>query len=532
MYIAPNTDVKLLHQIPFTPSYNDTIWFADTTSQLSYFNTKVKYTLSAQSYQRVDRGYIRVNYCADDLYDCNYMMFKNSSFGNKWFYAFILNVEYINNVVAQINYEIDVIQSWLFDFHLEQCFVEREHSYTDYIGDNLVPEKFELGEYVYESLGSEGWLNTNLRIVVASAIDLNLDNAEGNMYGGVYSGIQYLAFNNASQVNAYLADLVDPTTGDKHDAVVSMFMFPAAFISNIAAEEPQAPIEKQVNFPKSITYIGAYTPRNKKLLTSPYNTFMVTTSEGNYAEFPYEYFSDAGLVTFSVMGALASNPEFWLVPRAYKDVGKNYIEKLTFSSLPQCAYNIDTFRAWVAQHKYPLIAAYWGGALNTVSGIASVGIDVAGYGNLMPSMNSPQTKRGVGRIKSGIAAATGAVMAVKQASLMPAHSIGQTTNVLGTAWGELGFHYYRAHIREEFAKIIDDFFDMYGYATNRVKIPNIHARSEWTYTKTIGCELRGGLPSDDAEKICDIFDSGIRFWTNGNHLGDYSYANNPFGGGD
>ena len=67
-------------------------------------------------------------------------MFQNTSFGIKWFYAFITNVEYINNETSEITIEIDVMQTWHFDYTVNQCFVEREMAATDDIGGNLVPE--------------------------------------------------------------------------------------------------------------------------------------------------------------------------------------------------------------------------------------------------------------------------------------------------------------------------------------------------------------------------------------------------------
>ena len=145
MYIEPNTIIKILKNCPLDTTYDHTIFFDTQENQTAYFNGLVKYTLNNQTYQRVNKNRMRVQYKADDLYDCNYIMFQNTSYGNKWFYAFIKSVEYINNITSEIEYEIDVMQTWFFDYTLGQCFVEREHSATDNIGDNLVPENLEQG---------------------------------------------------------------------------------------------------------------------------------------------------------------------------------------------------------------------------------------------------------------------------------------------------------------------------------------------------------------------------------------------------
>lgn len=156
-YIAPNTTIKFIKNCPLEKSYQHTLYWAQTsagrTAQTTYFNSIVKtptskYTLSNQSYQRSNNGKMRVQLKMEDLIDCNYLMFQNSSFENKWFYAFINKVDYVSNDVCEVSYSIDVIQTWYFDFTLKQCFVEREHSSTDVSGDNLQPETFNVGNYI------------------------------------------------------------------------------------------------------------------------------------------------------------------------------------------------------------------------------------------------------------------------------------------------------------------------------------------------------------------------------------------------
>ena len=119
MEIQPQSNIKLLHNVPLDTSYDHTIYFASSSAQYTYFAGLVKYNLTNQSYQRVNKGKARVAKCADDIYDCNYMMFQNTAFGSKWFYAYIKAIEYINNETSEIEFEIDPIQTWFFDFTIE-----------------------------------------------------------------------------------------------------------------------------------------------------------------------------------------------------------------------------------------------------------------------------------------------------------------------------------------------------------------------------------------------------------------------------
>ena len=114
-----------------------------------------KYTLTAQSYQRVSRDYIRVGYVADVLQDCNYMMFRNTAYGSKWFYAFITEINYLNDHTSEIRYELDVMQTYYFDYDLGRCFVEREHSLTDYLYESQTDEGLDPGDMIVRSASSK-----------------------------------------------------------------------------------------------------------------------------------------------------------------------------------------------------------------------------------------------------------------------------------------------------------------------------------------------------------------------------------------
>ena len=98
---------------------------------------------------------------------------------------------------------------------------------------------------------------------------------------------------------------------------------------------------------------------------------------------------------------------------------------------------------------------------------------------------------------------------------------------MNCALGKTRYTIYKKSIRQEYAKIVDEYFTRYGYATKRNKIPNRNVRPHWTYTKTIGCTITGSMPADSARKICDIYNTGITFWNNPTELGNYSLNNSP-----
>ncbi len=87
------------------------------------------------------------------------------------------------------------------------------------------------------------------------------------------------------------------------------------------------------------------------------------------------------------------------------------------------------------------------------------------------------------------------------------------------------FHLYAMSVKAEFAAIIDDYFDMFGYKVNKVKVPNKAHRSRWWYTKTIDANIDGNLPNNDMDKIKDCYNRGITFWRNADEIENYSLSN-------
>ena len=133
---------------------NITITFANSTQQYLYFRGKVSdgngRIFPQNSYQRTSSNKIRLELGMAEAIQYNYLYFKNISFENKYFYAFITNWEYVNNITTEITYEIDVMQSFITNAIVKQCFVEREHIQNDTIGANLVPEGLEQGDYIVD----------------------------------------------------------------------------------------------------------------------------------------------------------------------------------------------------------------------------------------------------------------------------------------------------------------------------------------------------------------------------------------------
>lgn len=547
-YIAPNSTIVLLRDVPIDQAQEHTLWFPDANTQTNYFLGKNGVTLSQQYYVRQGRGVIKVEATPDLIYNCNYLMYKNTSFGNKWFYAFITSIEYANNNTATVTFVIDQMQTWFFEMELGQSFVEREHALYDGYGENLVYENLETGEFLYTRPMRDTSFDT-MAIVIASTIKLNqagtdFEDAEGFALDGLYSGVAYYfrEFNPAgiADINNFLALA---TEKGKADSIVSVFMAPLIVMQS--SQYPAPFVSPFEYYFRPSTFEG-YTPHNNKLLTAPYVSIAVKTPT-NMAEYAWEYFKYPLQPQFEITCQVSTSPSLMLTPKVYKtssdttvEVDKNYVESMVLDRFPQCAYTIDTYKAWLAQNGASLAV---NGAL-ALGGLAlSLGLAAATGGASMvftegltsqwtpPWENSTESKKSTAGIVGSVGTIGNILAQIYQHSILPPHAMGNADGSIYLANRLMNFQFFTKTIRREYAEIIDQYFDKYGYATHKVKIPNIHARAIWTYTKTVDCIIHGNLPTEAITEIQNIFNRGVTFWADPTKVGHYELGdqNTPLG---
>jgi hypothetical protein len=83
-------------------------------------------------------------------------------------------------------------------------------------------------------------------------------------------------------------------------------------------------------------------------------------------------------------------------------------------------------------------------------------------------------------------------------------------------------------IKDEYARIIDDYFSRFGYKVNSLKVPNITGRTYFNYVEIGAGEdiAFGTLPIDAMEDINNIFRRGTTIWHNHDNIGNFSLDNN------
>lgn len=542
--IQPNSNIILLKGVPLYSDYNETVyWSAEQgiNGQVAGFMTYPNKLIRLHMYQRINEGIIRVNLKSDTIYNYNYMIFKNVGYtsgssvdyADKWFFAFIKEVQYVNEQACNILYEIDEIQTWWFEAILNPSYVEREHSATDNIGEHLLAEPIDNGTLICQSeevasnnTYPNGFFETS-SIVIFETIK-PLDEGEnppvGYLTDGIYSALHPWSFLANSQgvqnLNSHIEALIEDTELDR---VCNIVMYPTAFIPNyeqgvvIDASWEQFKVARP-------TSVDGYTPRNKKLLSAPYSFFMVDVQTDSRA-FKYELFNNPAECTFSVRGTISPNPALTITPYNYNgnysEQGKpSRVEMLTMDSFPQCGVGVDGYRAYLAQESTNYIFSQLG-QVGTVA--------VSGAGLVAGLMTGT-----IPAIVGGLAGVVGGIAGFEQNEFNnnKDQNKGSSTRGIHGSDGTYSAKLRNIVIRKmcvkaENARMIDDFFSRYGYTCERIKTPNRNVREHWTYTKTINVSIIGNIPSASMRKIKTLYDRGITFFNSIHNVGNYGLSNNP-----
>ena len=551
--ITPNSDVILL-KVPLEMSEEHQLTFANATAQYNYFNglpTTSKKAFDKFTYQRKDNA-IKLPELIDNLYGFNYVMYRNTNYSSKWFYAYITGFEYVNDSVTLVKIKTDVWQTWQFDLTYRSCFVEREHVNNDGVGLHTVPEDVELGEYVKNSVTGtptigkfENFLYAvGLSELIGTITDANDNEIEpAARINGMPQGLYYMFTDSTSNLQG-IVDMYDDA--GKSDAIYTMFIFPKDLLYSggtyaykgakwnysgssgtiisiltglyapTATSDPATLVTaRTITLP---TKVGkTYTPKNNKLFTWPYCFFNISNNNGTSVTYHYEDFS--GTPSFNLEGVFSIGCSMKLFPTNYKNMDiftgtvqdNPYDYGLNAGKYPTISWRSDAFTNWITQN-----------AVNMNSGTLLSG--AAGFVGGMK----------FGGIVGGVAgAALSTAMSVsrniaktEQASVIPDQVKGNI-NAGDINYGKHknSFTVFEMSIKPEYAEIIDNYFSMFGYKVNALKTPNVTGRTNWNYVKTIGCYIEATIPQDDLAEIKAMFDRGITFWHNPATFGMYNQTN-------
>ena len=540
-YVVPNSTVVLLKNISLTPNYENTVDYDDATAQYNdmYAHKLAQWDRCTYVGKNKQQGTIRLESTQGLLMQqATYMMFKNTSYENKWFYAFVTDVTWVNNVTWEVSFVLDVMQTYYFDFKYEKCLIERQHVTDDSIGANLIEENLEIGEYVVEGATHiDEFQNTHTCVATTlnqggSQWDPESTDYPTSVIDGVNYGCKIYKFLTKEKFGKFIKQANDDGVTDQ---IIDIYEVPDFATGNEVSQTGSLEISVTHSISKSIdkpyeNFANQYVPKNNKLYTYPFKYLKATNHTGNIANYRYENFSDNDC-NFEVHCTITPNPEGYIYPNNYLNFADAVDEGISINDFPKGGYVSDQYKAWLAQTANSRTLQMLGIGASAVVGVAGL---MTGAGGMMLANATTMTTAQATAFGAGVA---GLASSFKQASNLYAqkkdrlvNSQQATGNKSNAVVHEMNYHYialYRMCIKPYFAKKIDDYFTKYGYAINELGYPNPKARPHFTFIKTVGCDVKASLPSQLVEQINSIHDNGITFWKNLDSIGDYSLDNRP-----
>jgi hypothetical protein len=586
------TNIRFLSGVPFSNDYKHTRWFEYVTEQYDYFNSQnVVYNMGSATYQRIEgRTFVSVNKSIDELWGTNYLMFRNISYSNKWFYAFVTKLEYKNAGTTYVYFEIDVLQTWMFEMNFKPSYVAREHCKlweadgTPVI--NTLDEGLNYGTN-YETVNVMNWKPYNdvlFLVIVSKSLmhDRDVEKA-GDIYPNINSAPQPLCYYvHPFKLNGTLPTCWDGTDNivlsnptdllqglyemdDAVNNVVSIYItdyigfnvsvdgsgtltFPSTNFVNVNKAYNVGTETRYFNTifvkdikqyqSKAVTYTNKYSDyrsvKESKLLMYPYTVLTLDDLKGNRQTIKNEYIKGDDIV-INVRGSLGTSNKTSYSIDNYQVKDNMEPADLFLSNLENAVLNNNP-------NDIPILAdmlsAYLQGNRNSLANqknsIIFNGI-MGGVNSLVGGVASGVTQNPAGVVSSvtgGIQGAGNTVLQLQgmQAKQRDIDNTPPSLSKMGSntyfdyGHGLSGLYLIKKQITPEYQKKLEDFFNLYGYKVNEVKLPNFKTRLYWNYVQTVSCVITGNFNNEDLNELKAIFDNGITLWHT-DDVGNYSLEN-------
>lgn len=462
--------------------------------------------------------------------------------------------------MTELVLELDVMQTWYFDYSLKQCFVEREHVSDDTIGAHINPEPNIDIEYIYDDYSSKIVNFSQCFIVLLVNVKLTSHSSGGgNTYytadpdsGGMYQN-QYSACKAVlipmwkENAMLFFKQFVNGLNeAGAAESICDAYTVPVSSVSANdlvrydeqpfpATGEAMAYTLRDGSLPLPQGHIISrplnldnYIPRNNKLLCYPYCYLEVGDFTGRSEDYRWEFFTlENNNVTLLESKCAVSDSQGYITPlnyngwsgnssQLYNPDNKNY-KPFTFDYSNKIPWVFSTFQNWMAQNAVVNQLAILGSVASigtsAMTGVKDAALELSKKGEMNKLI-------GIG----GVGGLAGTIGSIEHMHRKPNTASGNTSGNSKLQNGYLGWYYGKKCLRREFAEIVDSFFDMYGYEVDLVKVPNREGRRYWNYVKTSNSCHYGNVPSDDMSKINAIYNAGITFWHTSD-VGNYSLEN-------
>lgn len=561
----PNTEIYFIKQCPiageeqvdFRGSGVDQVsWFlgaqySEPSGGGAREYPNVAFMTSTNSVIRKD-GVIQAARQFADFSEVNYVVFRNhmrevSEVGDhdtarpphpssqKWFFARVTNLEYVNPNCTNVFFEVDAWQTYQNEVVVTDALVEREHvPYTDdHISAHYMPEGLDAGEPVFHRLHEPEditWhsiivdsahkisVNGNLCLstVIVSVDDLQLQKEDktDNFKIITVNGIPQVAFFYIFAHHAgggpdprakadSIADLLKQAAkNDKLESLICAYNVPTVLLGadydthNNTGKKGDAirPAEYDIDLLNSLNEQVGYTRiavrcplkeqfpegvKNKKCYTSQFVTLDVTNGSNKHISIKPEFVQHAGdamHIEFDVCGSAAPDGDIAIYPSAddYTHAGANTGVHRWNNNVGDLFMSGTTFSQSALKSDTYAAWTTQNGMQNNISAFTSGVTGATGIATLIASIvgTAANPLVGLGMAVAGGAGIWQSVNNEQVAEKLSDKPIGSMSSSVNRSAGNYPFCFILRRPTHDKIKQIDHYFSLYGYKIADFKHPN------------------------------------------------------------
>lgn len=556
-------------------SYEHTIDFATIEDQNAFWKNELIDTMPAEittsrllynAPLQIDKSYV-------DLLNINYMRVYQD--GRYW-YFFIVDKNFINNNNTSITLELDVMQTFMFDYKLKESYVKQQHEDRLSVNNGVVTP-------IYSTTKEDYYFGDKYKEILDTKIKQPQTNLAPYSSDYLYFAVvtcskSFLSFTGegimAGGLTTFVVPFIHVSIGDPVIELGSTGYYGETGIAPTLKELSQMAEDEQV---KSINIVpvfdsgvlsGATLVEDGVETTictyrTPYPTRTVTL--GNIGEFTvivptkskYElsvlidkesYIDDIpninNIKDIKFETKLKTNPYYFY--QLYRinedpfDILNEYLEdgptfNLNFWST---ADGIIRENAYVPRYKLTTSNTYSPDNMKIVVNNAELSLSSNAWLNYFNNNKSTiqtgalvkgitaTTSIATGLLTGGFGIATGLQSAIGTASSilqdqMRYSDIKRAPDTVrnvgnGANWelqtGYMRYFLFRKEITDEYKNKLFNDFYRFGYNAQKFILPNTKSRYYFNYIKTIGVSLETNIDNIYSSKIAEIYDKGITFW--------------------
>lgn len=552
--------------------YKNVVDFKDENARNEFFKKNFK-KINANVLAINPNGSCKIAKNLEDLEKYNYIFYQNDNEVSSTCYCcFIKNWNISAKDVTTLNLQLDVFQQFFYQTIFYKSFIKRGHTNSDGVCEWVTPEPVGFAAKVEKDLTAFSDIDfTPTLFFDSNSVPDKVWSGEGTptinfKYGGGTNGNEkdLCGFFRCAIFTSPSADLLnriihtwgfsettDSTISHYNDLIgfkflpkwvsekVSYTKVDALGILSYVNDNSYISISDTISLDKNSLACG-YTPRNKKMLTSVAKCYKIWNKNGLSIPLQPELLNDLSSLSLNLkMRPMGSEEKVEI--KSYKDLSTRFFNVSYGYDLPfgfnsnvgvanQTAQN--QLQNQLAVTKVNQVSKGINTAVSAIGGVAGV------VGSAMAGDVAGAIQQGVSTVAGVGTSIAGQVVSNKQENY---NNLIASNDLLASVGKSIGSSSDRTSMSNDFCKlrvadcsplkkeceILDDFFDMYGYAIEELRNPRnwLKNRKKWNYLQTQNVNLNASCPCDYENILKTIFNNGVTLWHDYSTFGDYSQDN-------